>query len=154
MKANLLLQVSVVLDGEGVFRHAYEFVRIHPGARRAAFVVFPIIAGIDMGMQERIEVAVDAVINACAVGCGHHRFAQDRHIEKVARTRVAREVGKVICLGIGEQEAVTGQKLPIGHHRESARHPADYGGILPGNKRIKSFGRRHVRFILTYNGRQ
>jgi hypothetical protein len=110
------------------------------------FLGFVRIAGPNMGVKERIEVPVEAVVDPAATGRPMDGVPQAGHVLQEVEAVNMVEVVELTDQGVGEQQRVAFQILPVAHHGETAPHAGDHFRVLAVSEEDESLGGSHVQW--------
>lgn len=96
------------------------------------------VAGNDMRVQGRLQVAEHFVVDAGALGHPQERIAQPRHVAQEHRAGLGVQRVEVRHHRIGQQQAVAAQHLRVAQHGPAALHARDHARIVPGPGLVNS----------------
>jgi hypothetical protein len=109
-------------------------VGVEPHRASAKFLGFPRIPWVDMGVQVRVAVAEDLVVDAyelrVQVGAdGSDGFAETGHVLQEERALWTGEFAELVGVTVVEKDAVPGQVLIVPDDRPPASHAGEQGGV-------------------------
>ncbi len=104
--------------------------------------------GENVGVQPRLVVSEDLIVDAVSRSHGHKRLADQRHVEQEPGASVPVEIGEIGDHRVGQQDAVALQELRVAEDGPARRHLADQHRQFPVARQRDPFGNQHAETLL------